>query len=316
MDGKSFTFKSANFSNLNLFSNIAMLGRRGGGKSTWTKYLVMKMAKDYENIIVFCGHKGATISWSDVVCERFIHLKDLSILRQLQKYQETKVEHFRKKKQEIPKKYRVLVIFDDCGSDKRFMKSSIMDDFHSNARHYGIAMITLVQYFVQIPTQNREQLDYIGMLYTLNANSIDRIHKEYLGVAIPDRNVFSTILNDFTQNYGLCWISNVSKQQDMVNRVYYKTLKYPIHWRMCTRRAYVKWAQCRDFSNVRSMYNYSSSSSDDEDEEYLRYLERAHGKVEKVQHLDWTEQKQTYDIKGKTLTIKKQISLEDIESQI
>ena len=70
--------------------------------------------------------------------------KDENHLKRIRDYQDMTLSNI-EKVDIIPRKYRICIILDDCGSDRTFMHSNIMKDILSNGRHYGMTIMILCQ---------------------------------------------------------------------------------------------------------------------------------------------------------------------------
>jgi hypothetical protein len=206
-------------------ASIALLGKRRSGKTTWAKRILESLNKQMDRFVVLCGNKDNISEWTRVIHPLYVVQKNLLYLKNLKDYQEDKVAKYSDNKLEIPKKYRITVILDDCGSDRTFMHSAIMKDLLSNGRHYGITLLILCQYLNQMHAENRDQLDYLGMLHTSNRKNIKKVHDEYVNMC--EYRTFQFVLNACTLKRGLCWINNVGNQSNIENTVFFKKLPWP-----------------------------------------------------------------------------------------
>ncbi len=220
--------KEANFDKICQFSSIALLGKRRTGKTTWAKYILQSFKNKCGKFVVICGNKDNQVEWSEVVSPLFIYDKDVSIckLQEIRSYQDNKCSGYNVRKKKIPVSAAVTIIFDDCGADRSFMHSKIMKDLLSNGRHYGMFIIILAQYLNQMHAVNRDQLDYLGVLFTNNLNNIKKIYNEYCNLCELD--VFHCILSYCTTNNGLCWIDNTQTPDKPGDFVFYKNIPWPI----------------------------------------------------------------------------------------
>lgn len=214
----------ADFSRLEKNATIALIGKRRSGKTTWAKTLVNHIYNNglCNRFVVISGGKDNMAEWKRIVPGMFVHSKhDASaVIKKLVAYQDKKSAYFTSKNMDTPVPYRVTIVIDDCGSDRKFMNSAVIKDLMSNGRHYNVSVVLIVQYINQIPMENRDQMDYIGMLYTANTKGIKKIHDEYVNMC--SLKTFERLLSVTTQNRGLCWIDN-TKNPTHVNEVVYFT---------------------------------------------------------------------------------------------
>jgi hypothetical protein len=196
----------ANFDDIVECASIALVGKRRSGKTTWGRILCHTVAQKVSRFVVICGTKECKQEWQKNIPDMFISDKDEKYLQDIVRYQNSKVENGR-----VPENKRICIILDDVGSDSKFMKMSVMKDLMSNGRHYGITILILLQYMVQLPSENRANLDYVGILSTNNASSVKRIQSEFAGCV--SLRVFEKILVKTTSNRGLMWINNTIPSQ-------------------------------------------------------------------------------------------------------
>jgi hypothetical protein len=194
----------ASFETMAACSTISILGKRRTGKTTWATYIAQFISSVI--FIVMCGNKDNISEWRQIVAPLYVQNKCLDYLKRIRDFQDNRCSQFSKKQLEIPDSHRITLVFDDCGYDKQFMHSDIMKDILSNGRHYGMYILILCQYLNQMHAVNRDQLDYIGVLYTSNVTNIKKVYNEYMNVC--DFRTFKAILQGTTSNRGMCWIDN------------------------------------------------------------------------------------------------------------
>lgn len=198
--------KRADFTNLKLYFSAAFFGKRRTGKTTWAKILLQCVKHMAHRIIVFCGNKDCEGEWLKILPACFVVTKDLDYLQTIVTYQNEIADQYKNHPDGIPLEYRMILIIDDCGSDKQFMHSKVMNDIMANGRHYGMYTVFLLQYFTQLHPQNRCQLDYAGILATNNLKNLKTLHSEYGGNC--SLAVFMQIVSLATDGFGVCWVDN------------------------------------------------------------------------------------------------------------
>ena len=214
--------KEANFAEIEQFAAVAFLGKRRTGKITWAKYFVQYLSQFCDRYRVICGNKDNISEWAEIISPLYIPTKDNVSLESIRDYQDSRCSEYTSKKLPVPRKYMLTLIIDDCGSDRQFMHSATMKDLLSNGRHYGMYIILLVQYLNQMHAVNRDQLDYIGVLFTANTKNIRKLYEEYINVC--DLRTFEYTLHAITANRGLCWIDNTKSPEDISGLVYFRNL--------------------------------------------------------------------------------------------
>lgn len=216
----SVVLREASFQSLEENAAIAILGKRRSGKTTWAKFLLQSINLNVDRFVALCGNKDNQSEWTNIIQPLFVMSKNVDYLKRLRDYQDIRVSRYTSQNKKIPRKYRICIIFDDCGSDRTFMHSKIMKDILSNGRHYGMTIILLCQYLNQMHCENRDQLDYVGVLYTANLKNIKKIHEEYVNVC--DLRTFRFVLNACTVNKGCCWIDNTKNAGKVDECVFFK----------------------------------------------------------------------------------------------
>lgn len=214
----------ASFSDIATCASITLLGKRRTGKTTWAIYICKHLKSRV--FIVMCGNKDNMSEWSRVVAPIYVQDKNIDYLKRVRDCQDRRCSMFSSQQLPIPESHRITLIFDDCGYDRKFMHSEIMRDILSNGRHYGMYVIILCQYLNQMHSVNRDQLDYVGILYTSNITNLKKLYNEYLNVC--GFHTFKAIVQGVTDNRGICWIDNTKSSSILQKCVYYYHLKFPL----------------------------------------------------------------------------------------
>ena len=100
-------------------------------------YLIVLAAR----VMVFT--KSSHRQWRPEINSIFIVDLDSFQLTLIRDFQKNLCKDF--EPEHIPFEYRLVIAFDDCGSDKTFMHSSIVQDLMCNSRHYGITLVFLIK---------------------------------------------------------------------------------------------------------------------------------------------------------------------------
>ena len=209
------------FQRIHPCSAIAIIGKRRSGKSNAGIYLVTTCLPRTRRYMAICGNKESRAEWSRVFPVQCVFEKDVRALERLREYQDKKAEGG-----PIDPKYWVTVVLDDCGFDKTFMYAPVLVDVLANGRHYGIRILILVQYFVQLHPQNRSQLDYAAVLFCNNDTLTKRIHTEFVP-QIPFQ-AFKTVLSVATEDRGALWLDNTTHVQQGTDISNMSLLRIPL----------------------------------------------------------------------------------------
>ena len=217
--------KEANLNQIETCASIVLLGKRRTGKTTMSKHILQYLNRDIDRFVAMCGNKDNAAEWKQIIQPLYVTAKNITYLKKLRDYQDGRVSSYSENQKPIPRKYRICVILDDCGSDRSFMFDPIIRDILSNGRHYGMTLLILCQYLNQMHSENRDQIDYVGMLYTSNQKNIKKIHDEYVNVC--DIRTFKCVLNACTTQKGMCWIDNTKIPKTIDDCVFFKRIPWP-----------------------------------------------------------------------------------------
>lgn len=260
-------------------ASIVLLGKRRTGKTTWAKYILQFLDGHIGRFIALCGNKDNAAEWKRIIQPLFVMSKNIEILKKLRQYQDEKVSHYSEQQLPVPKKYNICIILDDCGSDRQFMHSAIMKDILSNGRHYGMTVVILCQYLNQLHPENRDQIDYLAMLYTSNHKNIKKVHSEYVNVC--DERTFQYALNACTVDRGLCWIDNTRNPLTIEECVFFKRMPWPFDYKTIgsqtvrdygsrhfaePNRSRIRPINVQVFPDDETLYNTDSESEPSEDD--------------------------------------------------
>jgi hypothetical protein len=73
---------------------------------------------------------------------------------------------------------RVLMLFDDTASNKKFWNSQAVQQLMFNSRHYKVSLIITTQAFHSIPKSLRLNMSMLIVYYTANATELKSIYEE------------------------------------------------------------------------------------------------------------------------------------------
>lgn len=200
-------------------SSIAIIGRRRGGKTHLCKYLMSHVfARDYGRFLVMAGTKDCKLSYGDIVPDMFVHEFNIAKLKAIRDYQNQMITRF--ERTDLPKEAKVCLVLDDIGADRTIMNSEIIRDLYANSRHYGILLVSLHQYPVQIAPCNRANLDYV----ILTSFGSSKLTKQYFNefVNVGTLMQFSFAFQSSTSEMGLvCVIDNTKSPKTISDCVFH-----------------------------------------------------------------------------------------------
>lgn len=241
-------------------ATICVLGKRRTGKSTAGNFIATRLANSgIRKFAVFCGNRDNMCEWQRIIHPLYVHGADIEKIVEIIEYQEkrigedrTQFEKLEKDKKrrdpdyveeeyEVPIHLQVCIFFDDVGMIKKFTKHERVNFIATNGRHLGIILIQLNQYLVQLPSECRDQQDYIFILNCSNTRGVDRLWDEYVTDACVEKKNFSYILSACTGKRGKCLVINNTSDYTITER-----LKY----------AKIPWPPCREYIGSKQFIRY------------------------------------------------------------
>lgn len=229
-------------------ATFGIFGKRRTGKSVLAAFICKRLSDGgVRKFVVFCGNRENMIEWARVVHPLFIHGKDLERFKEIVQYQDLKVGEDRERFDEIelqkhqddpsysmreyrvPNRLRLGVFHDDTGNDRKYMHGALLKDVSSNGRHYGMDIVFLLQYITQLHPDNRDQLDYVMMMQTTNAKSIEKIYSEYVTSTCCEPKIFQYLLAACTNRKGKCMLIDTACGSLILHeRIFFVQIPYPV----------------------------------------------------------------------------------------
>jgi hypothetical protein len=200
---------------------IIFIGKRHTGKSM----LVLDYLRYNQNIPM-----GTCVSPTDeynqtfakVIPDMFIHneftpeLLDKFVKRQ-------KVMAKRKNEDPAYKNVdnRAFLIFDDCLYDaKNWINDPNMRFIFMNGRHVGITFLLTMQYLLGIPPNLRANVDYIFICKETKITLKKKLFEYYAGM-FPSYEMFCSVLDECTKDYGCLVIDNTTSSDKLEEQVFF-----------------------------------------------------------------------------------------------
>lgn len=215
--------KKFDMNRINKKNVIALLGRRGTGKSTLVKD-ILYYVRDIPVGTVISPTEEVNRFYSDIVPPIFIHGG----------YNPSIVEKFVERQKYIAKKHineinrfgrsridpHAFIILDDCMYDDTWTRDSSIRFLFMNGRHVKALFLFTMQYPLGVPPALRTNIDFSFILKDNSTSNRKKIYEHYAGV-FPKFEVFCEFMNQCTQNYECLVIDNTADSNNLEDMVFW-----------------------------------------------------------------------------------------------
>lgn len=155
-------FKDKNFC-------YVLCGPQGSGKTYLCKYIVSKIAKNYNYIFCFCGSGKAGIAQYDYLDQDYVYGH----------YEKEVLMHIVEVLEEANKKIKVLLLFDDMFGQLDYRYQQEFYEIIANLRHYNCDLIFMSQYYKQVPKGIRAMIYRTFMFRIMDGDTLTDLATEY-----------------------------------------------------------------------------------------------------------------------------------------
>ena len=196
-----------------LGNRIGLLGKTNSGKSRLLMHMLKKEKHKFQKIYVISPTESVLKFYSDVIPSNCIfHEYDngwiLDLMKKLTEY-----------KKNNNKKYNVLLILDDIGSDAH--NSNALNKVFTIGRHLNISIILTMQYINMVPATARANFSFI-CCSQMNKLSTDLLVEEYL-MGNVTKSEFLELYHQSSKDYGFFIINcNSVEDNDDLDQIYGK----------------------------------------------------------------------------------------------
>ncbi len=192
--------------------NFMIIGRRGSGKSSLLHsilyelnfhkkfYVGCAMCPTVNTIAMLKTHVPDALVYEDG-CEEDCLVEVVDTFKELVK-------------KESGKNKNGLIVFDDCGYDKKAFKTKTMVDLSMNGRQYNITSINCTQYVMSCGTEVRSQQDYVIVFKDNIAKNRRKLWEEYFGI-FETYQEFAKVIKFATKNWGALVLDNTSPRSEL-----------------------------------------------------------------------------------------------------
>ena len=229
LEGNSLPIKKFHFENMVNHPSILIIAKRASGKS----YLLRALLYHFRNKpagLAMCKTERVDPFYKYFFPDTFMYndYKPEIIDKLLRRQKLLMQENVDRK--ELQKKSfddSALIFMDDMLSDKQnWVKDGGMTELLYNGRHYNITYILTMQYSLGIPPNLRTNFDYIFLLAEDFTKNIAKLYEHYAGM-FPSIDMFKTVFENLTANYGVMVIANRGARSSFLDKVFwYKAPNY------------------------------------------------------------------------------------------
>ena len=221
-DGLSLKIKEFKMSYIKKNAAIAMIAKRGSGKS-WVCRDIIRQQKHIPGGMIISPTDKMSAFYGDFFPELYIHYSfDPSLISGLLYRQEMMIE---KRKEKILEGKTLdpsaFLLMDDCMSKKaNWVKDNTISEIFMNGRHYALTYMLTMQYSLGISPELRSNFDYIFLLAEDFISNQKRIYEHYAGM-FPTFDSFQLVFNKLTDNYGCMVIDNKVHSKKLTDKIYW-----------------------------------------------------------------------------------------------
>lgn len=223
MAGNSIPLKKFPIDDMCDSPSIAMVAKRGSGKSYVTREILYRLRKTVPGGIVISKTEDVNPFYSTFIPDTYIHyeysnevMRDVFMRQKLLK--KKLVEKKEKGKTFNP---RAFLVMDDCLSDKgSWVKDKWIQEIFFNGRHYSLTYLITMQFSLGLKPELRANLDYVFLLNTDNNTEVKKYFDHYAGI-FPNLDTFKDVFGQVTKNHGCLVLNNRSTGDGFLDKVFW-----------------------------------------------------------------------------------------------
>jgi hypothetical protein len=202
---------------------ICIIAKSGSGKS-WVVRDMMSIINDIPAGVIIAPTDKITKFYDSVFPSSFIHHEFkpetlVNLLDRQDRIFKKNIERAKKGKELIDP--RVFLIMDDLQSKKdEWVSDPSFISIMCEGRHRAITLCLVLQYSLAIPPNIRSQFNFIMLLAEDNFSNRRKLFEHYAGI-FPKYEMFDTLFNQLTDDYGTMIIDNSSNSRDLNERIFW-----------------------------------------------------------------------------------------------
>lgn len=214
----NYKIKKFNMNKIKRERIVAVIGRRGTGKSTLIEDICYYV-RTIPMATVICRTKEGRKAYARFIPESYIHERfSNGVVSDILTRQESALDAYDQGL--ITNPYNLLIM-DDCLADaKVWAKDENIQHIFFNGRHDKLMFIFAMQYSLGIPPDLRNQIDYVFLLKENKITNRKRLFDHYAGM-FPSFDVFCKVFDEFTNNFECLVIDNTVISNNIEEMVFW-----------------------------------------------------------------------------------------------
>lgn len=224
IEGKTLPIREFKLSYMCKNPTIAIIAKRGSGKSFLNRVIIDFLDKDkMPGGVIISPTERMNPFYGSFFPGAYLHHKyEPSILDNIFERQKRMLDKKKRKKKEGKNlDARTMLIMDDCmGSKTTWVKDPNIQELFFNGRHYKITFILTMQFPLGIGPDLRGNFDYIFLLAENMTNNQKRLYEHYAGM-FPNLESFKEVFKKITSNYGVMVIVNRGQSSSILDQVFW-----------------------------------------------------------------------------------------------
>lgn len=204
-----YGFKKFDMNKIVPGKNVCTLGKKSMGKTTINCDIAGHLQKDIPSGATMTSYSSDKREYKKFFDESCIKNFDSSFFKKIiQKQQNEKTRE------------NLLLVFENCSSHPSFWKDESIQHLIFNGRFDKITSLFGIQYALGLPPVIRAQFDFVFILRDQIVANRKRLYEHYAGM-FPSFEIFSKVMDEFTNNYECLVIDNTVQSNNIEDMVFW-----------------------------------------------------------------------------------------------
>jgi hypothetical protein len=230
MSNYQLQLKKFDISKISSHKIVFSLGNRKTGKSFLTRDLLYHHRKNLSDGILICPTDGDSYFYADFIPKIFIHIhdkNDTNIIKYFLKTQEVKIDYIENNDR------NAFIVLDDIFYRYDWNSDEHIKEIFSKVKYLNIMCIFNIGLFYNTITNIKNDVDYIFIFRYYDRNNKKQIFEEFIDI-FKDYEIYSSIIDQYTDNYGCLVIDNKCKSDKIEDKVYWYKAEYRENFSICS----------------------------------------------------------------------------------